>query len=173
MGDSETVHVGALSAQFENILLPFGLTVDRMTLTAKEASAQLEPFSLEMDQPASVEAIVHESSLEKFVRLKAPDNVRIESVVVRPEGIMVEAVVRVLLEFRGIAKCRLRVESGSRLMVELVDVDVLGVGAKGLVQNQIEGMNPVLDTATLPFQITLHEAKLEHGFVRVTGEALP
>ena len=168
MGDSETVHVGALSAQFENILLPFGLTVDRMTLTAKEASAQLEPFSLEMDHPASVEAIVHESSLEKFVRLKA-----LESVVVRPEGIMVEAVVRVLLEFRGIAKCRLRVESGSRLMVELVDVDVLGVGAKGLVQNQIEGMNPVLDTATLPFQITLHEAKLEHGFVRVTGEALP
>ena len=97
----------------------------------------------------------------------------IGSVIVRPHGIIVEASVSILIRIGGTATCRLKIEDEKRLLVELVSAEFLGVGASGLIQNQLEKLNPVLDTDDLPLPVALKEVRLEQGVLRIFGTALP
>lgn len=96
-----------------------------------------------------------------------------EALHITPKGIVVTASIRVLIELKGNALCQLRIEDRKRIIVVLEEVDVMGVGAKGLVQNQIDQINPVLDAADLPFNIELTEVELRSGELVIRGTANP
>lgn len=162
-----------MSAQILNLELPFGLVVDSFRLSASGGSAETKPFSLSLSESALVEATVSQGSLLNFLTRESPGNVRMEALHITPKGIVVTASIRVLIELKGNALCQLRIEDRKRIIVVLEEVDVMGVGAKGLVQNQIDQINPVLDAADLPFNIELTEVELRSGELVIRGTANP
>ena len=71
------------------------------------------------------------------------------------------------------AVCTLRIVDGQKLFVDLESVEILGAGAKNLVQSQLDKINPVLDADSFPISATLTEVTTDAGVVTVRGTAAP
>jgi len=71
------------------------------------------------------------------------------------------------------AICTLRIQEGEALYVDLESVDVLGVGAKNLVQNQLDKINPVIRMSDLPIEAALTDWVIEDGKLILEGDVHP
>jgi hypothetical protein len=170
---SERLEVATLDAELGGVVLPMGLRLDRATIRGRGLHLNKDPFSIELGQPGELEVRVKEDALAEFLEQKAPAGLRDFEVQLREGRIYVKASIRMILEVRGLAICRLKIEEGRRLLVELESVDVMGVGAKNLLQAQLDQVNPVLDTDDLPLRATLTSVDVEEGEVVLRGEVLP
>ena len=170
---SKEVSVGAWEIVLNELVTPVGLTIAAVVIRGDGASVETEPFSYEMESEADLEALIHEAALEAFVKEKVPDNVQEIWLSLLPEKVHVRAVVRMILPVTANAVCTLRIEDGKRVFVELESVEVLGAGVKGLVQKQLDAINPVVDVSELPFEVRLTEIRIEEGRLVAVGKARP
>src|SRR5688572_17138429 len=170
---SKGASVGAWEIVLNDLVTPIGLTIGAVVIHGDGASFKTEPFTYEMDGEADLEAMIHESALEAFVKTKVPDNVQEIWLSLLPKKVHVRAVVRMILPVTANAICTLRIEDGKRVFVELESVEVLGAGVKGLVQKQLDAINPVLDVADLPLEVRLTEIRIEEGRLVAVGKARP
>jgi hypothetical protein len=170
---SEKLEVATIDAHLTGVVLPMGLKLDEAVIRGQGLHLVKEPFSIQLNEPGSLEVKVGESSLEQFLESQAPAGLRDFEVQLRDGRIFAKASIRMILEVRGLAICRLRIEGGKRLMVDLESVDVLGVGARNLLQAQLDQINPVLDADDLPVDATLTEVAIEDGNVVLRGTVLP
>lgn len=173
MKPEKSVKFAGFKAQAESLELSFGLRVATFSLHASGGSVVQKPFSVTVPDGAEIEAVVTQEDLLRFVQTKTPDNVRIEALHLNPKGIVVVAAVKMLLEIKGNALCQLQILDGKQLHVVLEEVDIMGVGAKGLVQNQLDQLNPVFDAAELPLPVTLTSVELGTGILTLRGVAQP
>ena len=170
---SKEASVGAWEVVLNDLVTPMGLTIAAVVVRGDGAKLRTEPFAYEMDGEADLEALIHESALEAFVKTKVPDNIQDIWLSLLPEKVHVRAVVRVILPVTANAVCTLRIEDEKRVFVELESVEVLGAGVKGLVQKQLDAINPVLDVADLPLEVRLTEIRIEEGRLVAVGKAKP
>jgi hypothetical protein len=167
------VSVGAWEVVLNDLRTPDGLLIAAARITGEGIRIRTSPFSYELDGEADLEAMIQEAALEAYVKSKVPDNVQDIWVSLLPDKVHVRAVVKMILPVTANAVCTLRVEEGKRVHVDLESVEVLGAGVKGLVQKQLDAINPVLDVADLPFEVRLSEVRVEEGRVVAVGTALP
>lgn len=170
---SKNASVGQWEVVLNDLVTPVGLTIAAVVLRGEGARFQTEPFAYEMDGEADLEALIHESALEAFVKKKAPDNIEDIWVSLVPEKVYVRAVVRMILPVTANAVCTLRIENGKQVFVDLESVEVLGAGVKGLVQKQLDAINPVLDLAELPLDVRLTQIRIEDEKLIAVGKASP
>lgn len=170
---SSRASVGAWEVVLNDLVTPIGLTIAAVVIHGDGASFKTVPFAYEMDGEADLEAMIHESALEAFVKTKVPDNVQEIWLSLLPDKVHIRAVVRMIISVTANAICTLRIEDGKRVYVVLESVEVLGAGVKGLVQKQLDAINPVLDVSDIPLEVRLTEIRIEEGRLVATGKAKP
>ena len=74
-----------------------------------------------------------------------------------------------LMIMKAHAVCTLRIENKKTLFVDLESVDVMGVGARNLVQSQLDKINPILDTNDLPVDAELTDYEISDGRLVLHG----
>ena len=107
------------------------------------------------------------------MKTKVPDNVQEISLKLEPRQIRIQASVRLILPMTATALCTLRIEANKRVFVELQSVEILGAGVKGIVQKQLDAINPVLDVTPLPVDVSLDEIRIEEGRLVALGKLMP
>ena len=170
---SKEASVGAWEIVLNDLVTPIGLTIAAVVMHGDGARFQTEPFAYEMDGEVDLEAMIHESALEAFVKSKVPENVQEIWLSLLPDKVHIRAVVKMLLPVTANAVCTLRIEDGERVFVVLESAEALGAGIKGLVQKQLDAINPVLDVSDIPFEVRLTEIRIEEGRLVATGKAKP
>lgn len=173
MPDDKALTIGSLNATFEDVRLPFGLVVRRASVRGANVDLSTHPVSVQLAEPATFGADVDEAAIEAFLTARAPGGLKGFKVRLADGHIHVEAVLKVLIEVKASAVCRLVIHERRQLVVELESADVLSVGAKTLIQSQIDNVNPIFDVAQLPVPATLEAVTVGDGVVHLTGTVSP
>jgi hypothetical protein len=168
----ETLDIAEFTAHLRGVLLPIGLRLDDIRIYGRDLHLVHPPFSAEMPAPGRLEAIVHETSLAAFLEAQSPAGLKDFRVEARDGKLVIRAVKVVIVSIPATAICRLRIEDGQRLFVDLESVEVGGgASIKTLVQNQLDRINPIIDAKQLPMvKANLTGVTVENGAVIVSGE---
>lgn len=172
MADDAKVHVEAFGARFGRVRLPMGLVIDRLSITGSQAEIVLDPFQLKHEAWGELEAELTSADLADFLNFKAPANVRDFEVQVTDGRIEVKATAKVIVELRVTAICTLEIRELKKLFVVLERVEGVPM-AHGMIQGQLDQINPVLDVSSLPLDIELDRIEADNNVVRLFGRARP
>jgi hypothetical protein len=123
-----------------------------------------------MAQAGTLEALILEPNLAAFLNKQAPGGLKDFQVELKEGKIHVQASVMIM---KASAVCNLRIQDGTTLYVDLESVDVMGVGAKHMVQSQLDKINPVLDTKDLPLDAYLTGYEISEGRLILRGNLSP
>jgi hypothetical protein len=150
-----------------------GLVVDDVRIEGANATIDTHPFAVHLEQPGHVEAHVAALDLAAFLDAKAPGGLKDFGIAIREGKVYVEATARVIVEVRAKVVCTLRIHEKKQLFVDLESVDVMGIGAKGMVQGQLDQINPVLDASQFPLNVEFEEVIADHDRLILKGAAAP
>lgn len=149
-----------------------GLVVDELHLVGSDAQVATDPVSIELSDWAQLEATVMEADLADFLTRQAPGGLKDFDVTIKGGFVHVAATARVIVEVRATAICRLVLKEQRYLFVELDSVEGLAM-AKGMIQGQLDQINPVLDAGDLPLRVELDHVEAEQGRIVLRGRAQP
>ena len=170
---NQHVEVGPFAFSVEDVLLPMGLTVSSVQVQGFGAALDSKPFALRLPQPGTMQAHVLETDLATFLERQAPAGMHDFSVRAEDGKLHVRAKKTLLVELKVTAVATLRIVGGKQMWIDVESVDVMGAGAKNLVQSQIAKINPVLDAADLPLDATLESVEVGEGKVVLHGTVSP
>lgn len=151
-----------------------GLVIDEVRIIGKSAHFVRKPFSVQLDEPAVIEAELLQGDVQNFLASTAPGG--LQNFVVRMENgkIYVDASINMLLTVPVSAVCTLRIDQGRRIFIDLEDVSVLGGAPRSLVQKQLDSVNPVFDLdETMPIKGQLDTVEVAHGKALLKGRLEP
>lgn len=160
-----------LSAKLEGLTPPQGPTID-------EAWVDAEGFRLDesgrwgLDVPAKLELRISSLAVAEFLNRTSPGGLSETSVETEPDFLTIRGHVRIVARIAVMVKCRLEVRDKTEIHVVVTDVEVAGVGAKGLVRGKIEAVNPVLSTKDLPIDVELESVRLAEDGVHLTARLM-
>jgi hypothetical protein len=172
-GKPHTFTVGRLEAVLLKLSLPIGLELERVEFQGEGLTLVDDPFEIRLSKPGSFEVLVTEMALSAFLNHSAPSGMRDFSSKVTPDRIYVEASAMMVVPLKVRAECTLTIQNGKQVCVELLSVDVAGMGAKGLVQKVIKKINPVFDMAEFPVDGVLKQVQMNEGVIRLSGLLSP
>ncbi|MBS1714884.1 MAG: hypothetical protein JST30_11175 [Armatimonadetes bacterium] len=164
---TDDLKLESLAARAESVTLPNGLVLDEVVLTSARAAATMKPFGLTLDEPGKFEVTVSDGSLAAFLEGQAPAGVSRFSVRSEAGTIKIEASAKAAFGARVAAVCRLRIENGRRLYVDLESVSL--PFAHGLIEQQIAKINPIIDVEEFPGTFCLKGVDAQDGAVRLVG----
>jgi len=167
------VRVGKFGASFDQLTLPMGLMVDHVLIEGAEATIQSDPFQIRLKEPGTIEAHVSERNLAAFLNKEAPGGLRDFEISIRDGKLFVNATAKMIFDIKAEAVCTLRLVDGTQLFVDLESVEMFGVGAKSLVEQQLAKINPVLNAADFPLKVVLTSVEATDGEVILRGTASP
>ncbi len=173
MPSPASLTVADIIAELHGLTLPMGLTLSRILVRGAGLSWQKEPFKLSMPTPGTFEAHVTQEELASFLNKQAPGGLKNFRVQARGGKLYLDAVKSVLIDVPAKAVCTLRIVDGRQLFVDLESVEIMGAGAKNLVQAQLDKINPVVDVAEFPVAAELSEVVTDNGEVMMKGTIAP
>lgn len=171
--ESQKLDIGEFEVVLKQVALPMGLVVDAITLTGSQIHLENHPFRIGAPEPGKITILIWQDNLAQFLTTKAPGGLRDFSVELKDGKIHVQASMKMIVEVRASAICNLRIHENRQLFVDLETVDLMGVGAKNLVQSQLDKINPVLDTKDLPIQSSLTGYEIADGKLTLFGDLFP
>lgn len=161
-----SLELGAL-----NITLPMGLTIDSFELKVGHTKCQLKPFHLNLNEPADFEARVSSQNIASFLELKQVGGLKGFAVTIEPESLTVEATAKVVVTMRVAAKCGLKIQNNSQLVVELISVSVPGPMVRKMVEKELAKANPLFDIAEVISGASLSIVSFKDDHIVITGKA--
>lgn len=174
MSSKEPLHVGHIVARLLSVRLPMGLVLDEVIVQGEDLTLTKHPISIKLDQPGSLEVRLGESGLGAFLEKKAPSSLSDFKVRLKDERILVEASVKMIFSIDVTATCKLRIVEGKQLFVELEKLDAIGGQSTfGMVQSQLDKINPVLDVKDLPVEAVLNNVIIDNGILTLFGSVSP
>ena len=170
---NQHVEVGPFAFSVKDVLLPMGLNVASVEVQGFGATIDSKPFAIGLLQPGTMEARVAEADLAAFLEQQAPGG--IHGFAIRAEGgkLHVQAKKTVIVDLRITAVATLRIVDARQIWIDVESVDVMGTGAKNIVQSQISKINPVIDADDFPVEATLESVEVEAGWVVLRGTVSP
>ncbi|HVT13142.1 MAG TPA: LmeA family phospholipid-binding protein [Fimbriimonadaceae bacterium] len=174
MADQNSLDVGHLAARLLAVTLPMGLTLDEIVIQGENVHIEKDPFQISLPTPGSMEVRISDTSLAAFLDRRAPGGLSEFRVRFADGLIHVEAKASIIISVNVGAVCRLRIEDGTKLFVELVRMESIGgSGAHNLVQRQLDGINPVIDVKDLPVNAMLDSVETEGSWLVLKGSIAP
>ncbi len=164
---SKRLTLDRLHAEVNGLTLHFGLRLEHIVIEAQAATVDIKTGALELGAEGRLTAEILPEGVTSLLEARSKGMLR--DVVVRmPDGeIEIEATAKVVFEVRATLTCRLRVVEGRQVFVDLVDLSV--PVARGLVEGQLEQLNPVFDVADLPLALELTRVAVEGGRIAIEG----
>ncbi len=173
MKEKHKLAVDQFDVCLEGLVVPMGLKLDTVHIRGKSLTIQSHPFEATAPEPGAMEVTCSAANIAAFLEKESPAGLRDFKVGLRDGKMYISAVKNMIVDIKANAVCSLKVVDGTKLFVELESVDAMGVGAKGLVQSQLERINPVLDTADLPLEATISEVETDNDCLIVRGTVAP
>lgn len=171
MGDEITVN--EWSAEFRWIQTPIGLVINDLSIDGLRTKIEAEPFKIEADKPASWRARIVRDAIQMLLEARAPDNLREIDVRVDASGILVATRAKIVIELPVEALCELEIAEGRQLLAKVKSVSVGGGAGRSLVQQQLDRLNPLIDTANLPLDLRFGFVEYLPGEIIVGGTLAP
>jgi len=169
----QTLEIGEFEVVLKDVALPMGLIVNALTLTGVDLKLENKPFKIESPSPGKITVLIFEDNLAAFLSKQAPGGLKDFKIQLKDGKIHVQASMKMIVEVRASAICALRIKDGAALYVDLESVDLMGVGAKNLVQGQLDKINPVLQTKDFPVETTLTDYEISDGKLTLHGDVFP
>lgn len=161
---------GGFEARLYNLKTHIGLVIKEARVRGANLIARISPPGAEMLEPADFEAHIDAQGLAVFLDERSPGGLKDFEVEIGPGKIDVRATASMIVPIRVRASCSLRIDNERRLYVDLLSAEVMGVGAAGLVEGQIEKINPVLDVKDLlPVETRLKTVEIGEGLIVLKG----
>ena len=174
MASKQTLDVGHIAARLLAVTLSMGLTLDEIIVQGEGVHLEHDPFEISLGSPGTLDIRISESSLAEFLNHKAPGGLSDFKVKLADGLIHIEAKASMIISISVGAVCKLRIEDGTKLFVDLVRMEAIGgTGAYNLVQRQLDNINPVLDTAELPVRAELATIEIENQWLVLHGTIAP
>lgn len=170
MDQPQHLDIGQFEFIARDVALPMGLTINALTLTGADVHLESDPLHLSSPTPGKLKALVFAENLASFLNSQSPGGLRDFKVELKEGRIHVQASIMIM---KASAVCTLRIQDGEALYVDLESVDVLGVGAKNLVQAQLDKINPVMKMSDLPIEAELTDWTIEDGKLILEGDVHP
>jgi hypothetical protein len=172
--EHKSLDVGHVAARLLAVTLPMGLTLDEVIIQGESLHLESHPFSIGLPQPGTLDVRISGASLIDFLDRKAPGNLS-EFKVRFEEGLIhIDAKMSMIISMNVGAVCRLRIEEGTKLFVDLVRMDAIGgTGAFNLVQKQLDALNPLIDVQDLPFDAMLESVDADGEYLVLRGTITP
>ncbi|HWD41796.1 MAG TPA: LmeA family phospholipid-binding protein [Fimbriimonas sp.] len=162
-----------MTATLKGFVLPMGLTIDTVNVSGSGIHLESDPFEVRLSQPGNFEARLKASDIAGFLNEKAPGGLKNFKIEARDDKLYVDMVKTVLLDVPVKAVCKLRIEARRQVFIDLESVEVSGVGAKNLVQSQLDKLNPVVDAADFPVDAALLSVTTASNEVVLQGTISP
>ncbi len=169
MPSSNKVNLKAFNLSISSLELPIGLVLDEVEIRSTSASIGLDPARLSLDEDAQVTVRTSGASIAAYLEWLRPGGLSGFFVQGKDDKLLINARARVIVEIPMKATCRLVIVDAKQLLVELVDVDVLGVAAEKLVRAQLDRVNPILDAKDLPIPILLETVSISDDNIYISG----
>lgn len=169
VSSSDEIQIGTIEAKLTWLMTPIGLLIDEANLTGGPVTIdtdELRNSTGEMD----FEAIIRNQSVAVFLEKLQPGGLHNISVQIRPDGVHIQALKTVLLPIQVSAHAKLKLDSPDSISVELIAAEAMGAGLKNMVANQIEQINPIVESDMFPIPVRFEKVIHEEGQVRVTGK---
>lgn len=169
MSEPQAVHIGGYDATLRDIRLPKGLLLSEVRITGAKLELSKDPNRIASEECGNVRVEVLESALTEFVGASPPAGVREIRIRIAEGQIHFEAIKTVLIDLKVKAICNLTIVDEKAVYIELVSVDVAGVGLRQFVQSHIDKINPVITTDALPVPARLQRIDLADGKLVLLG----
>lgn len=168
---SKEVRVAKANLEAQELVLPNGLTLDRVKLQASSLNIQTKPTTVSTGDTATVEVFVSIGHLLRFLDGQLPAQLSNVALSHRDGMLLIQASVNILISLEVAVLCRLVIKDEAQIWVEADKVQMAGVGAKSLIQDQLAKVNPVFDASELPFPLKLKSAEVTDEGVTIRGES--
>lgn len=154
--------------KLDGFTLPIGLTIDEAVVSGHDVEVGTDPFSIHLGKDASAVVRVSCESIAKFLGSLSL-GLRDVSVSTSEGMLKVVATAVVLVPIRAVVMCSLVVRDGQALDIVLESAEP--GAARGLIEKQLGGINPVLDLSAVPMNLVIERVEVEDGWVVVRGVA--
>lgn len=161
-----------LGLRLADVVLPNGLIIDEIEAEAPSLRVGHNPWSVSLPEGGSVIARLSAFSLARFLNAISPGGLTDCRVSVREGRIIVEGSKRVLITIRATVSAKLAIGSGQKLNLELLGAEAMGADIKGMIQEQIAAINPVLNCADLPLKSRIDSVSAENDWIEIRLSAL-
>lgn len=164
-------HVTAqgMDATFRDLELSVGLRVHSLRIRSGEAVMNLHPFTLEFQNPGTVEVVVTQEAIAAMMAQHSPKAIGSFKVEAQNGKLFVSAKAGIV-SIKAVA--RMEIEDKKRLVVRLEDIGRLPGPVRDLVATQVEKTNPLVETDDWPFEVSVDRVECEAGLVTVFGQLL-
>jgi hypothetical protein len=170
---SKHFHVSSLEAELNDLEIPDGPTIDKLTISSSRASVGGDPFQLVMEEHAEAVAHMSAQSMADFLNLLAPGGLKEFEITLGEGSALVTAKVQIVVEIPVEATCSLSIHNECELWVDVDQVEVMGGSAKKLVEGHLAKVNPIFTTDDLPIPATLSSTKITPDGIELYCSVLP
>ena len=166
---TETFEFAGMQATFSRVKVHPGLVIDEVRLSSPYASFAREPFSMSLPQPAQIEADILQRDVQAFLTAMAPGGLRGFNVRMDEGKVFVDATMQILVTVPVAGVGSLRIDQGTKLVIDLESISVGGGAAKNMVQKQLDAINPVFDLSKFPIDGCLTSVDIANGKATIKG----
>ena len=160
----------SLDLRLKRVSLPIGLVLDEVLISGHGASVSTDPFSVHLSEPGRAVVRIHEGSVERFLEEMKPGGASDFSAQASGGRLNIQSSVKILVEIRVDIVCSL-VSDGKVIDIKIEDGEP--AAARKMIESQIEKINPVLNLADLPLNITVQEIVIDEGWIELRGSVVP
>ncbi len=157
----------------KNVRPPEGPTLSEVALGSTGLHISGPPLGAFLDRPAGVHVTIKTHDLQEFIDKNLGDRFRDCVVHVTHEGIRLEGQIKALLAVPFTAEVMPIVKGDRQIEIELISASIMGASTPGMVQSQLDKLNPVFDTTKFPVDLRLVSVTCEYGQIRIVGELTP
>ena len=160
-----------LNLRLSGVDLPIGLRLDEVLLEARDAVFETDPWRIVVSEPGRAVVRISQESFAAYLEGQSPAGASGFKVEVADGLIKIAASATLVIQINVLIACRLEVVGGKQinLLLEGVSPPV----AQGMLQGQLEKLNPIIDLAGLPLNLTIEEAVVADGWIEIRGSVLP
>jgi hypothetical protein len=144
-----------------------GLDIDEAAVSGSDVHVSSDPFAVTLGNDAEALVRVSCESIQRFLSTLDLGGLRDIAVSTQNGLLQVSGTAVVLVPIRATALCALEVEDGARVNVVLKSAEP--GAAFGIIHRQLAGINPILDLASLPFNLVIQGIEVADGWVEVRG----
>ncbi len=148
-----------------------GLIVDLIEIDSTNPKVAVDPFGVELDEAAKAAIHIAQTSVAQFLESQAPGGLSGVVVNLVDGQLHIQSTAQVVVPVTAQALCSLEIVEGKQLKVVLDEVSP--TAGRGIVEAQLERINPVVDTNDLPLNIEMTHIDLSDGWISIYGNVSP
>lgn len=158
--------------ELNDVRLSPQMRASSVVLSGGSGRYSLDPLALEVDETSSFELWVTADDLRTMVTQSLPPQISRLDLTLGDGVILIDAAIRLFFEMSGRVTCRIRIEDGKKLFVEVLETTIPATNV-GMLQGMIQQINPVFDAGRQGVPLVLEHVEITPRAVRVSGQALP